>query len=1076
MANRLSSEFSSPPVSPHHRDRGGLVPFCTKYFSRKTQQPEVAGWRSAANSPKPRFPLTIKSPSRVHSRALLNSPPRYPRQSQPLQSVSVPVLPRVPPLLRVPYSPHLTRLALDIGTQGGSAQGARLPIARKGNLEKSERHSHFQTQEGNPLLRVEKSSEGVETLVLPKPVDGRSLEPIETTKRLFSPFERSEMPSTRASQPGSPRSFAEHSAEVLLPTLAAAVQQVFQSSPLLQSEGEVPSRKLSSDQSSSCIGDRDAYGSLREIDIAEEYPQYDTARPSLFIQSPENIEAQASILNPEPESSSNIEPVLGTSRSSGRQKPTTRIPALRAEITQPLPVGLSSNPEPGSQHIDRQIATITPELQKPSLVLPPQEEAKSVGKVSGKGENVRTVAKSAKNSPRAYLKKASPKAAKGKLEEREGHKQAEGRSAEQPTEETKEKRDISGKESEIVGKSSEDEFDNQTNSPKSSKTSFSQAAAESITAPISRKNSHGSESPRSPRSPKFITSPNTALQSSGNTVRIIPEQSDESKRSSSQSSEIDLYDSAFLSTFHPSSQIPKPSPASRKRKMTLPVEVAARMAAEIGKDVSKSSHAQLRRASIAFDHTPQIKSFIAKERRKRKQHIETEESREIKAEGDLGPTRLAGSQLVARQEGPASPRPRVITRPNGKLFIRTRIVDFASVGAADPFDMFLKELAHSLLYMIEDIIDEEIAGQAPPGSEAKQASALMHFLKSSQGNLPMLSLLKQSKQSALVPTSPKGMGAKDYAKKLLQKITTGSKKEAGSDSVSSLSDSEEEFSSEDENDLQKLQRQRDKMADYELKHLSMLKKIAEDLMKGSEATDSIEQMAIPSLPTPVGPEKLWAAWEGLGDVDFSFGSETELGGRVSDLLTGMFAGSSQAEFTAFMASPASGLQHQTTEKEAGFPDTDPDADNYQSDLLRRHFKAICSTLGPEYKAALEEWKASLFQIDPQQLLPIEVMRLLRRAYLKKKHRLQVLKHRTGQFVQLRAKPTTTFSNLHPNRLSELPPGPTACPHTPLQRPKTERPYSERVYLRMKQTSPSSDFFKPSSRPNAAVLSAVSEEV
>lgn len=974
----------------------------------------------------------------------------------------------------------MARLTLEVGTERESVQGNRLPIARKSNLEKGDAYSHFQDQQGNRLLRVENSSQGIRTWHQQKPVNGSSLEPIETTKRLFSPFERSEMPSTRASQPSSPRSLVEHPAEVPSPTLAAAVQEVLQTSHLLQLDGAITSRKLSSELSNSCTGERDVYESPQEVDIAEDYLKYDTARPSLLIQSPENIEIAKPILDSESEFSSQMEPSFGISRSSGRQKPNTRIPALRAEITepktqlkpQPEPADLISSSIPVSLGVDRDIPPILPESQMPSLVLPPAEEAKSVGKSSPeKGSKVQIGEKSAKNSPRSYLKKGTFKGEKGKAEKKDVHKQVEGQITEQSTEKTakaKEKQGNSRKKS--VGKSTGSELDKEAKSPNPAKATFSQAATESITAPNSRKNSHGSESPRTPRTPKLTSNPTAALQSSPTAAQAIPEQSDESKHSSSQSSEIDQYDGDFLSTFHPSNHNPKPS---RKRKMTLPIEVAAKISAEIGKEASSSPYAQLRRASIAFDHTSQLKS-VAKERRKRKQHRAAEGSQERKAEGGIDPVQLIEGQIVSRF--PTSPRARVVTRPNGKLYIRTRIVDFASVGAADPFDLFLKELAHSLLYMIEDIIDEEIAGQSLSSSEAKHDSALMHFLRNTQqGNGSMLSLLRQSKPSASVPTSPKGMAAQDYAKRLLQKITTGSKKETKTGSISSLSDLDEDFSdSEDEHELHKLQRQRDKMADYELKHLSMLKKIAEDLIKGSEATESIDQMAIPSLPIPVEPEKSWAAWEGQ-EADFSFVSEgTELGGKVSDLLKSMLAGSNQAEFTAFMASPAGVLQHSVAEKETGFPDTDPDMDNYHSDLLRRHFKAICSALGPDYEAAVEEWRASLFQIEPQQLLPIELMQLLRGAYLKKKHRLKVFKHRAGQeFVHLRAKPTSTFSNLHPSRLSE-PPQATAL--SPLKRPMTERSFSERVYLRMKRNCPYSDFFKPKSRPNATVLSEVSEEL
>ncbi len=1049
------------------------MPFATKYYSRKTRQSEVAGWRTAGNSPKHPFHLTIQSPSRVHSRAQLNSPPRYPREFKAPQSASVPVLPKVPPVLRAPCSPRTTRLVLQLETLEGTLREVRLPtMMRKSNLEKSDRLSRLQGYEENRMSNVGNSSEGIAKLKVKNlHIPGS----IETSRTISSPFGRSEIPSTRASQPSSPRSPFERASvggigeTSELPILAAAVQEVLQAHSSLQLPEEIASKALPSDHSDSYQEDRENYADFPRTENKEGYLLCDLENPTQFI---DNVEANA---DPESDSSSRLELSKRVSRSSGRQKPAIRIPA--ASLAQPAASELPSFLEPASL-VSVPDAVFLPsgvEIAKQSEAIVPQEEGKHS---PGKDAQLHASEKIAKPvaSPRAYLKKSKQKEGKETTEKVNLHLPAE--QSKEDTYIAKEKRGSAGKKSQQAQKRSDKSAASLGNTSNPPKATFSQAATESLETLSKRKNSHENESPRTPTSlsSKVASSPSTiSKQDEAAAARAIPEQSDESKRSSpSELSEVDLYSDTFLSPFHPSRQIAKKNPSLRPRKMTLPVELASKLSAEMSSKNPFSPKAKIRRASVAFDHASQLKSFSGKEHQSTlKQHKLQEESQEISAEMSPASSQSTGNQVFPRP--PTKPRPKFNSRPGRRIYIRTKIVDFASVGAADPFDLFLRELAHSLLYMIEDVIEDQDRGEKPPNSE--ESSALERFLKNSHGNVSMLGLLRPTKPTVSLTTSPKGPS--EHAKK--QAIAAAKKQELSEVNSSSSGEEDDWMSSDDEHELHKLQRQRNKMADYELKHLSMLKKIAEDLLKGSEEAESCDQMAILPLPTL---EEKGRGWErqGLGDVDFSFASEdAELGGRVHDLLTDMFAGYSQEEFSTFMASHASGLQHQPTQKEEGFTDAiEQDADNYQSEVLRRHFQAICHTFGPEHFSALEEWKSTLFQMEPRQLLPIELMRLLRNGFLKKKNRLQVNKQREGQvFVRLNAKPTKTFTNLQASHLPDRLKAPTDSFNSiqsPQKRPMTERSYSERVYMRMKRAGPDSTFHKPRSRPNGTVFAAVSEQL
>ena len=902
--------------------------------------------------------------------------------------------------------------------------------------------------------------------------------PIETTRTISSPFERSEIPSTRASQPSSPRSpFERVSVEGIgetseLPILAAAVQEVLQARPYLPMPEEIASEAQSSDHSDSCQEDRDNYEGFSRTDNKEGYQLVDSENPTKSI---DNIEANA---DPESDSSSRLEQSKRASRSSGRQKPAIRIPAAslaspEAELPSALePADLVSQP-------DAEFLPSGAETVDQSKAIVPQEEEKHS---PGKDAKLHTSGKIAKPvaSPRAFLKKNKETEGKETTEKVNLHLSAEqSLQSKEDTFEVKEKRGSAGKKSQRTQRRSDKAAISLKSTSNPPKATFSQAATESLETLSKRKNSHGNESPRTltSLSSKVASSPSTISRQEGAAApRAIPEQSDESKRSSpSELSEVDLYNDTFLSPFQPSRQSVKKNPALRPRKMTLPIELASKLSAEISSKNRFTAKAKTRRASVAFDHASQLKSVSGKEHPAvLKQRKLQEESQEISAEMSPGNGQSTGNQFFPRL--PTKPSPKVNSRPGRRIYIRTRIVDFASVGAADPFDLFLRELAHSLLYMIEDIIEDQDQREELPKSE--DGSALERFLKYYHGNVSRLELLRPTKQTTSLPTSPKGVS--EHAKKQ----AAATKKQELSEVNSSSSDQEDDWmSSDDEHELHKLQRQRNKMADYELKHLSMLKKIAEDLLKSSEEADLYDQMAIPPLPTLEEKSRGWE-YQGLRAdmVNFSFASEDEeLGGRVNDLLTGMFAGYSQEEFSTFMASHASGMQRQLTQKEEGFTDAiEQDAENYQCELLRRHFQALCHTFGPEHIAALEEWKSNLFQIEPRQLLPIELMRLLRNGFLKKKCRLEVNKQREGQaFVRLNAKPTKTFTNLTVRHLPERPKETTdsfKSFQSPLKRPMTERSYSERVYMRMKRAGPDSTFLKPRSRPNGTVLAAVSEQL
>ena len=1075
------------------QERDGLVPFFTKYYSRKSPRAELTGWRSAAPSSDRSLQVTVKSPCRVNSRAVLNSSPRYPRLSQPLQSASDPVLHKPSSLLlKVPCVPKTAGLQLQSPRK--TEQGFRLPTVRKSVREKKETHNHFQTNEKSLVLHV-KNSLRVLTKNVKIPVSSKSL--FGTPKHQLSPVNHSEIPSTRASVPSSPRGANESLPVKTLcetreqPSLYVEIDDLLGNKDEEMYEtprkisNEIADSKVELEQVESDEQDMDSEGGSSE-DTAARYtlPTVTEVPPQAPPFPVENASSSSRSVSPDvsdlPAKSDSNPP---SSPLIPRKRLTTRIPESKISIPK-LPLEVTPHDSPTIYPPRRErLHTIIPAALKatttlheipaevPTSPIHREQTMHTPGKTKKKPTALRGfIGKIGSGIPQLTVEvsewqEVSPmleqniyvfehSASEEVKQEEAGMQKPTGLGAFRP-------RKISEnaparKESHLPVTSHFTKLATQrTNasrklsSPKEDVTPTGFHTPRSAVNSVSPKETPKVTPKGTPRATPRLIPPSRTLRTPVGEKRL------------SSSSGSDEYDDEI-------GEIAKSKATTRPRKMTLPIEIAAKMGSDLSDKEAKSptSQSQFRRASIAFDHGSPLMSFLTKERQVLKT-TDTDPETFFLPFPETQPNKIDTD--IKR---PLKPRPRVSQiRPRDSVIIRTRIVDFASVGAKDPFDMFLRQLAHSLLNIIEDVVEDQ--SNKEEGEEAgnvEKTASLESLPQSvSKENTQLLEIFQRAKTN---PATRNLINSPDYARKLLQHLSTYPQ----SPSNDSSSEQEDSESSEDEHELHKVRRQRDKMTDYELKHLNMLKKIAEDLLKGTEGSERFQGLEIPPLPGLEESEKKWEGKEKEGGGDlWNYASGEEDLGQVQDLLSGLFAGYSDEDFTAFMPSCSLVLPQMSSEKEVPLPESvDPDLDNYQSYLLRRHFQAICQ-LKPELLVALEKHKASLHQIDLKQLRPEELFQLISTLTAKKKRKVQTLKQRQGQqFVKLRAKQAATFSNLHPSRMQELrKEGSSEC--IPSQPDYSSRSYSERVYLRMKNSEPEYRFPSPKSRPAAVALSDETEK-
>lgn len=261
-----------------------------------------------------------------------------------------------------------------------------------------------------------------------------------------------------------------------------------------------------------------------------------------------------------------------------------------------------------------------------------------------------------------------------------------------------------------------------------------------------------------------------------------------------------------------------------------------------------------------------------------------------------------------------------------------------------------------------------------------------------------------------------------------------------------LHPSDDDIASDDSANSAELRLAKFSRADFEIKHLSMLKSLAMKLLNLNQAPESEEPEVQPKLT----PGELW-------EREYKEQRQT-----VSNALDSLFKDFKPPPITAF-TSVVTNFFRDPHSLRAALDDNEElekmemDTKNYQEELERRKFKEYSKQFNMCENLHLTQPEVMMHQITNERFHPMEVASYLHHMIVKRKRRRITLEMRQGELpAALRAKPKTSetglpleyyYRKVREARKAGLPADVVLSGGAHLV--QSEEEYQERVYCRLK---------------------------
>jgi len=215
-----------------------------------------------------------------------------------------------------------------------------------------------------------------------------------------------------------------------------------------------------------------------------------------------------------------------------------------------------------------------------------------------------------------------------------------------------------------------------------------------------------------------------------------------------------------------------------------------------------------------------------------------------------------------------------------------------------------------------------------------------------------------------------------------------------------LNPSDDDAASDESQSSSELRHVKFSRADFEIKHLSMLKSLAMKLLNIGQFAEVEEVPAVPQLSAG----ELW-------ELEYKDHRQT-----VSHTLDGLFKDYKTSPITAFTSVATNFFRNpqslrNAAEENEELEKVEIDTENYRDELERRKFQEY-SRQWTTYKVMRLAPPESMHQVTNERFNPVELSMYFRSMILKRKLRRSVLEVRNGtQPVVLKAKPRTTDTGL-----------------------------------------------------------------
>lgn len=487
----------------------------------------------------------------------------------------------------------------------------------------------------------------------------------------------------------------------------------------------------------------------------------------------------------------------------------------------------------------------------------------------------------------------------------------------------------------------------------------------------------------------------------------------------------------------PTTKISKTSPEASPMKLIKPIAVEVSAPAVALKRSAQSSLSSSVKSSDSEEideeksgpETSKTKRSYVEPKQRRKQVIRTkskEKSEEVKN------SRRRGSIVASDYSDATSEQDHFIPRqPADEVFVRhfaLNILGFMHSIASKKSSVVARGLAQ-LSKVRKEVLSLKYG---PLGSEAKHRASILSRRRTSTMNTKNPGKLRRSITSVALEGLKENL---DHE----------------------LNPSDDEVASNDSANSADLRLAKFSRADFEIKHLSMLKSLAMKLLNLNQLPEPEELKIQPKLT----PRELW-------EREYNDHRQT-----VSSTLDSLFKDFKPAPITAFTSVVTNFFRdpqslRTAVEDNEELEKVEMDTKNYKEELERRKFKEYSKQWGMCEGLHLAQPEVLMHQVTNERFNPAELSSYFHRMIVKRKLRRTTLELRQGELpAVLRAKPKTSETGLpleyyhrkvREARKAELPADVVLSGGAHLV--QSEEEYSERVYCRLKHEKNLQKFSHP----------------